>query len=308
MDRFDVLVLGDVNPDLILSGGDLGPVSGQREALAESAVLTVGGSGAIFACAAARLGLRVVIAGVVGDDFLGRFMRTELEDRAVDTRGLVVHHGRPTGISVVLSRPGDRGTYTVPGTIDELSADAVDPTLLSSIEHLHISSYYLQGALRPRLHDVLARARSAGATTSLDPNWDPAESWDGALLELLEHVDLFLPNATELVKIAGEDDVESAAEAIAARAGAVAVKLGIDGALALRGGEIARAPSITVDAIDTTGAGDAFDAGFVFGTIRGWPLARSLALANACGGLSCRSLGGVTAQPSLKEALDVIES
>jgi sugar/nucleoside kinase (ribokinase family) len=306
VERFDVLVLGDVNPDLILWGGDLGPVSGQREALAESATLTVGGSGAIFACAAARLGLRVVIVGAVGDDLFGRFMRDELEARGVDTRGLIVREGRQTGISVVLSRPEDRGTYTVPGTIDDLGAADVDPELLASVGHVHVASYYLQSALRPGLPDLLSRTHSAGATTSLDPNWDPTESWAGALLDLLEHVDLFLPNAVELLKIARESDVENAAAAIARRTGTVAVKLGRGGGLALHGSEIARAAGIDADIVDTTGAGDAFDAGFVTGLVRGWPLARALSLANACGGLSCRTVGGVDGQPSLEEALALI--
>lgn len=308
VERFDVLVLGDVNPDLILRGGDLGPVSGQREALAESATLTVGGSGAIFACAAARLGLRVVIVGVIGDDIFGRFMKDELDARSVDTRGLIVRAEDPTGISVVLSRSDDRGTYTVSGTIDELSAEAVDGELLASAGHVHIASYYLQSALRPGVPDLLSRARSVGATTSLDPNWDPTESWDGALTELLEHVDLFLPNAVELQKIADERDVDIAAASIASRAGTVAIKLGGGGGLALRGGEIVRAAGIDADIVDTTGAGDAFDAGFVTGLVHGWPLARSLSLANACGVLSCRSVGGVDGQPSLEEALALIET
>ncbi|MGH2637291.1 MAG: carbohydrate kinase family protein [Actinomycetota bacterium] len=300
---FDVLVLGDANPDLVLRGGDLGPVADQREALVESATFTVGGSGAIFACAAARLGLRVAFAGVVGDDVFGRFMREELRGRGVDARGLVVREGRSTGVSVVLSRPGDRGTYTVPGTVADLNAEVVDRELLASVEHVHVASFYLQRALGPDLPRLLGEVRSAGATTSLDPNWDPAEAWNSGLLELLAHVDLFLPNAAEALRIAGRDDLEAAVGHLASRAGTVAVKLGDGGGLARRGEEIVRLPGIPVDVVDATGAGDAFDAGFVLGLLRGWPLERALSLANACGGLSCRSIGGVDGQPTLDEAL-----
>ncbi len=306
MERFDVLVLGDANPDLILRGGDLGPVADQREAVADSAAFTVGGSGAIFACAAARLGLRVVFAGVVGDDAFGRFMREELEARGVDARGLVVAPGRATGVSVVLSRPGDRGTYTVPGTIADLSAGAVDREVLATTRHVHVASYYLQRALRPGLPGLLQQARSAGATTSLDPNWDPAEAWDGGLLDLLAHVDLFLPNAAEAVRIAGVNDLDEAVAVLAGRAGAVAVKLGERGSLARRGDELVRVPGIDVDVLDTTGAGDAFDAGLVCGVLNDWPLDRALSLANACGALSCRSVGGVDGQPVLEEALAAV--
>jgi sugar/nucleoside kinase (ribokinase family) len=307
VESIDVLVLGEANPDVVLRGGDLDPVSNQREALVDSATFTVGGSGAIFACSAARLGLRVAFVGVVGDDVLGRFMRGELEDRAVDTRGMLVREGRSTGISVVLSRPGDRGTYTVQGTIADLSAESVDRELLAAARHLHVASYFLQPALRPGLPGLLRDARSAGATTSLDPNWDPEEAWDGGLLDLLAHVDLFLPNAAEAARIVGKADVDAAAEALAGRAGTVAVKLGEGGGLARRGAEIVRARRFAVDVVDTTGAGDAFDAGFVFGLTRGWPLQRALSLANACGALSCRSVGGVDAQPTLEEALALIE-
>lgn len=302
MDPLDVLVLGDANPDLLLTGGDLGPVSGQREAVAGSATFTVGGSGAIFACAAARLGLRVALAGVVGDDDFGRFIAQQLEDRGVDVRGLRRAGGSPTGISVVLARPDDRGTYTVPGTIADLTAGSVDEELLAAARHVHVTAYYLQDALRPGLPALLRRVRAAGATTSLDPNWDPSESWDAGLLDLLELVDLFLPNAAEATRIGGAADVEDAARALGERTGTIAVKLGDDGALAVRGGDLVRAGAVEVDAVDGTGAGDTFDAAMVLGLLRGWPLERSLALANACGALACRAIGGVDAQPTLEEA------
>jgi sugar/nucleoside kinase (ribokinase family) len=302
MDPLDVLVLGEANPDLLLTGGDLGPVSDQREAVAGSATFTVGGSGAIFACAAARLGLRVALAGVVGADIFGRFIAEQLEGRAVDVRGLRRADGSPTGISVVLARSDDRGTYTVPGTIAELTAESVDEELLTAARHVHVTSYYLQDALRPGLPALLRRVRAAGTTTSLDPNWDPSESWDAGLLDVLELVDLFLPNAAEATRIAGAAGVEEAARALGERAGTVAVKLGGDGALAVRGGELVRAGAVEVDAVDGTGAGDTFDAAMVLGLLRGWPLERSLALANACGALACRAVGGVDAQPTLEEA------
>jgi sugar/nucleoside kinase (ribokinase family) len=303
VEPIDVVVLGDANPDLILRGGDLGPVSGQREALAGSATFTVGGSGAIFACAAARLGLRVAFVGVVGDDFFGRFMREALEARRVDIRGLVVREGDPTGISVVLSRPGDRGTYTVPGTIGDLNAAAIEGTLIPNARHVHASSYFLQRSLAPDLPGLFHQARAAGATTSLDPNWDPDETWDGGLRELLPLVDLFLPNGEEAARISGADDAGTAIAVLAQQVGAVAVKLGGGGGIARRDHEIVRLPPVEVDVVDTTGAGDAFDAGFVYGMLNDLPLERALSLANACGALSCRAIGGVDGQPSLDEAM-----
>ena len=301
-DRVDLLILGDANPDLVLTG-DVEPAFGQRERLLDAAHLTVGGSGAIVACGAARLGLRVAFCGVVGDDLFGRFMRDELDRRGVDVKGLVVEPDRSTGLTVVLSRPDDRAILTHEGTIADLRAGSIDPEFLAAASHVHVASYFLQGRLAPDLTALFERVRANGATTSVDPNWDPSERWNGGLRGLLSHTDVFLPNATEAVHIAGTASVDDAVIALAASGGLVVAKAGRDGAVAARGDELVRAPAPAVDAVDTTGAGDSFDAGFLVSWLAGDPLARALAIANACGSFSTRALGGVDAQPTTDEAL-----
>jgi sugar/nucleoside kinase (ribokinase family) len=306
-DAVDVLVLGDANPDLILRG-DVEPRFGQTERLLDRASLVLGGSGAITACAAARLGLRVAFAGVVGDDVFGRFAREALEERGVDTRGLAVDPNRPTGVSVILARADDRAILTAPGTIGDLRGSLVDEASLRAARHVHVSSYYLQRALQRDLASLFAIAHEAGATTSIDPNWDPAESWNGGLLELLGSTDLFLPNSAEARAITGVDDVDVAAEALGERGAVVAVKFGQGGGLAIGGGELVRSEAVPADVVDTTGAGDTFDAGFIAGRLHGWPLSRCLQLAVACGSLSTRAAGGTAAQPTLDEALAATEA
>ena len=306
-DRFDLLVLGDVNPDLILVG-DVEPAFGQVERIVEDARLTVGGSGAIVACGAARLGLRTAICGVVGDDVFGRFMRDELERRGVDIAGLVVEPGRPTGLTVVLARPDDRAILTRPGAIADLRADRIDRGVLDAARHAHVASYFLQDALRPTLPGLFERVRANGATTSVDPNWDPSERWDDGLLELLPLTDVFLPNGEEAIRISGAASEEAAARTLASRAGVVVVKAGSDGAIAASGDALVRAPAATVEPVDATGAGDAFDAGFLASRLAGDPLERSLAIANAFGALSTRALGGVDAQPTMDEVLERLEA
>jgi sugar/nucleoside kinase (ribokinase family) len=300
----DVLVLGDANPDLVLRGGDLVPVFGQQEQLVDEAILAVGGSGAIFACAAARLGLRVGICGVVGDDPFGRFMREELTEVGVDVRGLTVDPTRPTGVTVVLSRPDDRAMLTAAGTIAGLSGASVSRDLLRDARHVHVSSYFLQDALRPDLPELLDESHAAGATTSVDPNWDPAENWDSGLLSLLPAVDIFLPNSAEARNITGIDDIDVACESLAGRGGLVAIKFGDGGGMVQKGDETMRVPGITVDVVDTTGAGDTFDAAFLAAWLEGWAPERALALANVCGAMSCRAAGGTAAQPTKEEALE----
>jgi sugar/nucleoside kinase (ribokinase family) len=306
-DRFDLLVLGDVNPDLIVVG-NVEPAFGQVERIVEDARLTVGGSGAIVACGAARLGLRTAICGVVGDDVFGRFMRDQLGGRGVDVGGLLVEPGRPTGLTVVLARGDDRAILTRPGTIADLHAGRIDTSMLEAARHVHVASYFLQDALRPGLRELFERARANGSTTSVDPNWDPSERWDDGLLDLLPVTDVFLPNAEEAMRITGAASEDEAARALAAAGGVVVVKAGGLGAIAASGDELLRAPAATVDAVDATGAGDAFDAGFLVSRLRGETLERSLAIANACGALSTRALGGVDAQPTTDEVLDTMRT
>jgi sugar/nucleoside kinase (ribokinase family) len=302
--EFDLLVLGDCNPDLILSAPGLAPAFGQVETLVDTAELTIGGSGAIMACAAARLGLRTAIVGVVGDDLFGRYMVDRLAERAVDTSGLIVDPRVRTGLTVILAREGDRGILTFPGSIAALAAGAVDPVLLRRARHVHVSSYYLQIALTPGLGALFAAVRRAGATTSVDPNWDPSEAWDSGLPAMLGEVDILLPNAAEAQCIAGARDSRQAAEALSAAGPLVVVKLGAEGAVAARpDGEVLWAgPASDVEPVDTVGAGDTFDAGLLAGLLSGEPLDQALALACACGALSTRAAGGTTAQPTIEEA------
>jgi sugar/nucleoside kinase (ribokinase family) len=301
-DRIDLLILGDANPDLVLTG-DVEPVFGQRERLLDAAHLTVGGSGAIVACGAARLGLHVAFCGVVGDDHFGRYLRDELDGRGVDVRGLVVEPHRSTGLTVVLARPDDRAILTHEGTIGDLRVELIAPELLAAAGHVHVASFFLQRQLAPDLPALFERVRAEGVTTSVDPNWDPSEGWNGGVRALLPHIDVFLPNATEATHIAGTDSLEDAVVTLAADAGVVVAKGGSDDAVAARGDQLVRVPPPAVDPVDTTGAGDSFDAGFLCSWLGGDPLERALAIANACGSLSTRALGGVDAQPTLDEAL-----
>ena len=298
---FDILVVGELNADLILRG-DVTPAFGQVEKIIDEATLTIGSSSAIFACGAARLGLRAAFIGKAGDDEFGRFMLRELDQRGIDTSSVVIDPTIPTGLSVILSRPVDRAILTHLGSIAALRFDEIDLSLLARARHLHLGSYYLLDALRPAVPRLFAEAKRRGLTISIDTNYDPTERWEGNLREALQRVDVFLPNETELLAITHEDSIEAGLNRLA-EIPIVAVKLGARGAIARRGSEIAQANSIVVKVIDTTGAGDSFDAGFIYAYLSGFALPQALRLACVCGSLSTRAAGGTGSQATLEEAL-----
>ena len=303
----DLLVIGDVNPDVVVHGAPAALAYGQAEQLVKGGALTVGGSAGITACAAARLGLRTALAGVVGDDAGGRFMIDELTRRGVDVEAVAICAGLATGLTVALARGDDRAIITYPGCINALEAALIDAALVDAARHVHASSFFLQPRLAPGLRGLFEAAHSAGATTSLDLNWDPAETWDGGLANVLPAVDVLFVNAAEAAAVSGASDPAVAATVLAARGPLPVVKLGAAGALAHDGCRLVHVSAPAATVVDTVGAGDTFDAGFLWARLQGWDVSRSLALGVACGSLSARGAGGVEAQPTLAEALVVID-
>jgi sugar/nucleoside kinase (ribokinase family) len=308
VDDLDLLVVGDANPDVVLAGAPERLAFGQREQLVAGGALVLGGSAAILACGAARLGLRVGLVGRVGDDAAGRFVLAALEGRGVDTSGCVVDPSLPTAITVVLVRGDDRAILTSPGTLGALAADDVDPEFLARARHLHVSSLFLQPRLAGGVAGLFRAARAAGTGTSLDTNDDPSGGWGDGLHELLATTDVLLPNEREALGIAGrvDGDLVAAARDLAARGPLPVIKCGAEGALAYAAGEPVRADGLAVPVADTVGAGDSFDAGFLAGRLTGRDVAGSLALAVACGSLSTRAPGGTAGQPTMAEALAAV--
>jgi ribokinase len=304
---YDLLVLAELNPDVVVACTQ--PVRfGQVEQLVDRAAITLGSSGAITAAAAAALGLRVGVCAVVGDDDLADVTVNLLAKTGVDIAGVVRRRGMRTGMTVVLTRPdGDRALLTFPGTMGELSAaDIADVT---AARHVHVSSFYLQTALQEDLPGLFAAARAHGATTSIDPGWDPAEQW-AAIVPTLPAVDVLLPNAAECSRIAAvvdevgsnTDRVLEAAQALRAHGPTVAVKLGAEGAAVVSEDGVVRVAARPVVPIDTTGAGDNFDAGFLSAHLSGASVGHALARGVACGTFSVAGWGGTGALASAHQA------
>ena len=300
MKSFDILVAGEINPDLILTG-DVMPAFGQVEKLVDAAALTIGSSSVIFACGATRLGLKVAFIGKCGDDVFGRFMLDQMLAHHVDVSNVLVVAGGSTGLSVILNRGVDRAILTHPGLVADLQASDIANGLLARARHLHVSSYFLQTKLQAGLPALFERARALGLTTSLDTNYDPSEAWSG-FDELLSATNVFLPNEAEARSLTGAENVDEAAGRLGSKVETLAIKLGKAGALGISESQKIQVESIPVKVVDTVGAGDSFDAGFIYGYLNDWPLEKSLRLGAVCGALSTRKSGGTAAQLTLEEA------
>ena len=309
----DLLVVGDCNPDVLVLGDDVSPEFGQQEKLVDSISLVAGGSAAITAIAAARLGLRVALAAVVGADFAGEFMLGLLTAEGVDTASIRVRPGVATGMTVALSHGSDRAILTATGTMTSLTACDIPPDLVRRARHLHVSSYFLlEQSLGPGLARLFAQAQAGGTATSLDTNWDPAGRWGGdQLRSALAHTDLLLPNETEALLLSGEPTLRAAIPVLTAMGAKVVVKLGASGALCADRTEIHRIeqPARRPDAVvDTTGAGDCFNAGLIAGLLRGLDLPAAAGLGCEAGSASTRAAGGTSAAPTLSAALALADA
>jgi sugar/nucleoside kinase (ribokinase family) len=310
--RLDVLVVGDLNPDLLVSGEQLAPRWGQAERDAEMR-LVLGGSAGIAAAGMARIGLRTALCATIGDDDFGAAARRMLAEHGVETTELTTIPGSPTGLSIHLLAGDDRAIYTERGAMVALTAaDAVRAIERRAPRHVHLAAVYLLPALHADGGAIVDAAHAARATVSVDTNFDPAERFERPAW--LTRADALLPNATEARRLAGTDDLEQAARTLAADGALVAVKQGAQGAFALGGArlpfpgdehgeraEVAIAGPATPFA-DAVGAGDSFDAGIVRALVDGRPLRDALAFACAAGTLSTRAAGGTAAQATHDEA------
>lgn len=303
--RFDVTIAGETNLDLILYGfPEQMPV--ERELLATDFRMTLGSSSAILAHNLAALGNSVGFITRLGDDALGRLALERLSEKGVDlSRVKRIHGGTATGVTILLHHGARRHILTYPGTMFEMNVADLDMDYLASGRHFHLSSLFLHKALQPDLPRVFQDLKSAGLTLSLDTNDDPEDRWEGGLDELLGLVDIFLPNEDEARRITGTADAEQAAEALAQRVPMVVIKCGKRGALVRARDRQWSVPTEPVIPVDTIGAGDSFNAGFLSAWLRGESLEASAAFGNRTATLSTLRSGGTESfrEPALLETL-----
>ncbi len=289
-----VAIVGELNVDLILEQiNDLPAL--EKERIAEGMTFTMGSSSAILAANAGALGMSVGFVGRIGDDPFGNYMRDNLARRGVHTDHILETADAATGLTAIFTYGEERGMLTYPGAMDELTIEDMPWDFFASAQHLHLSSYYMQPGIRPDCPELFCRAKEIGLTTSFDTNWDPAEEWGSEVLDVLEHVDVFLPNDEEARLISRKSDLDEALSFLSKYAGTVVATCGPEGVRARRDEETLSLPALPVTPVDAVGAGDSFNAGFLQQFVQDQPLERCLRYGMLTGAFSTLSAGGTSA-------------
>lgn len=302
-----VLVAGELNPDLLLQGYHAFPAPG-KEVLVDDFVSTLGSASAICAVGLARLGTPVAFVSKVGADVWGEFCIDALKVDGIDVSRIRRDSSIKTGVTVSITSQADRALVTYPGSIVALAGRDVTDDMFNGFDHLHVSSFFLQKGLRASSRDLFERATARGLTTSLDPGFDPSERWDRDLIDTLSAVDLFFPNEVELTGITGVSDPAEALARLENGRTLTIAKLGTAGCTARVDGRLVSVPAFDVSTVDTTGAGDSFDAGFLHAWLRGSVLLDCLRYGAACGALSTRAVGGTPGQPTAREVDEMLRT
>jgi sugar/nucleoside kinase (ribokinase family) len=285
------LVIGDLNVDMIVSGAPQLPVLG-HEIPCEDFQTVMGGAASIFACRLAQLGSEVDIFGKIGADINGDIALKNLRSSGVGTSKVKVQNEIKTGITISLTYPKNRALVTYMKGIDNLTEPEMTPEIFHGYNHLHISSIYILRKLLSSISKVFSEAKKQGLTTSLDTNADPLNKYE-YINEILGHVDIFLPNDKEAKAIAGINSVSLALEKLNEKVPVVVIKRGEKGAVGRHKSKTVKVNPFSIKPVDTTGAGDSFDAGFIYYYLhKNKDFKASIEFANALGALSCLYIGG----------------
>ncbi len=298
-----VLFIGDINVDVILGGLESLPVV-DREITCRTYDVEMGSTAVLSACAYAALGGEASFLGLAGRDDYGDFMLRGLRERGVNTDLVRRSDSVGTGVTVNLVYGGTRTQITYPGTIAEFDGSGVSEATLKPFSHLHFAGPYLQTRFRPRITGILDMAAELGLTSSLDPQWDPSGTWE-FMDQWLPKLSFLFLNSDEAMALSGGGSPVEALEWLAKRTRLPAVKTGADGALLWIDGNPEVVPTFPIQVKDTTGAGDSFDAGFLYATLNQNLKAPGAArFANAVAARSCGFVGGTAARSSVSDIVE----
>ncbi|WP_321285700.1 carbohydrate kinase family protein [uncultured Sunxiuqinia sp.] len=302
MKEINTIVVGELNVDIILNRIDRFPEMG-KEILAESLDLTLGSSSAIFASNLSSLGSNVAFIGKIGKDGFASTVLDSLQLKKVDTSKVLQSETLNTGATIVLNFDQDRANVTYPGAMKDLKFDDLDWEFIKKANHLHFSSIFLQPGIRSDLPKMFRKAKEMGLTTSLDPQWDPAEEWDINLQELLPQLNIFMPNISEFLLITKSSTLKEGIEKVEEYAPDIIliIKDGANGAFAWKENNLIHQPAfLNENVVDCIGAGDSFNAGFIHKFTQGCLLTECLKYGALTGAVSTTRAGGTGAFSNLE--------
>jgi sugar/nucleoside kinase (ribokinase family) len=261
----------------------------------------------ICAAAFASLGGDASFLGLAGRDDYGEFMLRGMKELRVNTDRVRRTDRVRTGVTVNLIHQSTRTQVTYPGTIAEFSGADVEAKDFAGIDHIHFAGPYLQTNFRPHITRLLKLAQSLKITTSLDPQWDLTEKWE-FMEQWLPLLSYLFVNEGEALSLSKAANLEEACKILQAKTACAILKAGKDGAMAIVNGKLERAAARAVKVVDTTGAGDCFDAGFLFATLVGsLPVVEALKFGCATGSRSCMFAGGVAHRSSCEEIVQFMK-
>jgi len=293
--KFDVIVIGELNVDIILTGMGCLPEIG-KEIIAGSMSVTLGSSSAIFASNLSSLGSRVAFIGKIGDDNFAEIVLSSLEGKNVDTSNIIRLKTVNTGATVVLNYGQDRANVTYPGAMNELKLADIDFNFLAQARHLHFANCFMQPGIRDDIVMLFKKAKELGLTVSFDTQWDPEEKWDLPLNDLLPFVDIFMPNYQEFLYLTRSNSIDEGIRKIADRSNLIVIKNGSKGAYAWDGKKLIHQHAFKNDkVVDCIGAGDSFNAGFITTYINKSSLEKCLETGALTGAINTTAAGGTTA-------------
>ncbi len=300
MTDYDILIPGNYFCDLIFTGFPNFPALGS-EVYTQNLSVTVGGV-LNTVIALQRLGMNVGWWGQVGTDLFSRFVLETVEAEGVDT-SLLLRTNQPfQRVTVALSYPHERAfiSYvdTAPTSVQMIFA-ALDKV---SFRHLHFTGFQLD----PRTNELLDNLRERGISVSMDCQDRPITLDTPNVRDTLRKIDIFMPNAKEAMQLTSTDSVTAAAEILRPLVSILVIKDGANGAYAWQGAESWHEAALDVIPVDTTGAGDVFNAGFLMAYLKDDPLLDCLRCGNICGGLSTLANGGTPSAPNRQQVENLL--
>lgn len=233
---------------------------------------------------------------MIGKDSFGDLVKSSLKSKGVDTSLLIETDKAATGATIVLNYNEDRAMVTYQGTMDMMSFADINKGVFSHTRHVHISSIFLQSGIKKDLTEILSYAKKMGVTTSLDTQWDPIEKWDFDYAHILPLVSVFIPNEKELLLLTASENLDEAIEKIRPYINTCVIKRGSKGSLLIQKDTKNDMPAfLNTEVVDAIGAGDSFNAGFIFQYIQGKSLIECQQFGNLTGAINTTAAGGTGA-------------